>query len=96
MEVPEALNYRINLFRSSGRVAFETRDLFVESNWLSVMLGQSIWPQRYDPLADMIPGNVLEQQLRQLRTAIRQTAEAMPAHAQFIVALGHANRTSGN
>lgn len=96
MEVPEALSYRINLFRSSGRVAFETRDLFVESNWLAVMLGQSIWPQRHDPLADMIPADALELQLRQMRTAIRQTAEAMPAHAQFIAGLGPADRTSGN
>jgi tryptophan halogenase len=88
MEVPEALNYRMNLFASSGRVAFETRDLFVETNWLSVMLGQGIWPRRYDPLADRLPNAALGRQLQQLREAIRQTAEAMPDHAQFLRELG--------
>ena len=39
----------------TGRV--NDRDLFVESNWLSVLIGQGIWPRRHDPLADTVaPG----------------------------------------
>ena len=55
MDIPDALDYRINLFRSSGRVAFDDRELFVEPNWLSVFVGQGIWPRRYDPLTDVLP-----------------------------------------
>jgi tryptophan halogenase len=84
MDVPESLAYRINLFRSSGRVAFEDRELFVEPNWLSVFIGQDIRPQRYDPLADLLPIDSVMSQMLRLATLIRQTAEAMPAHADFI------------
>ena len=84
MHVPESLTYRINLFRSSGRVAFEDRELFVEPNWLSVFIGQGIWPRRYDPLADIIPVDSIGNQLLRLKALIRQTAEAMPTHAGFI------------
>jgi tryptophan halogenase len=84
MEVPDSLRYRMNLFRSSGRVAFEDRELFVEPNWLSVFIGQGIWPRRYDPLADVLPIDSVRAELQRLRTLIRQTAEAMPTHADFI------------
>jgi len=84
MQVPETLSYRMNLFRSSGRVAFEERELFVEPNWLSVFIGQGIWPQRYDPLANIMPLDSVKSEMQRLKSLIRQTAEAMPTHASFI------------
>jgi tryptophan halogenase len=74
----------MNLFRSTGRVSFEDRELFTEPNWLSVFIGQGIWPRRYDPLADIIPIDSTRSQMQRLRSLIRQTAEAMPPHAGFI------------
>ena len=84
MSIPDSLAYRIQLFRSSGRVAFYDKELFVESNWLSIFIGQQIWPQRFDPLAYLIPEEETKRQLLRLKSLIRQTAEAMPAHAGFI------------
>jgi tryptophan halogenase len=84
MPVPESLANRMNLFRSTGRVAFEDRELFTEPNWLSVFIGQGIWPRRHDPLADIIPIDSTRSQMQRLRSLIRQTAEAMPAHEAFI------------
>ena len=84
MPVPDALAYRINLFRSSGRVSFHDRDLFVESNWLSVLIGQGIWPRRHDPLADLLPLDSVRGQMERMVKLIRDTAEAMPTHEQFI------------
>jgi tryptophan 7-halogenase len=84
MDVPESLTYRMELFRSSGRVAYESHELFVEPSWLSVFIGQGIWPRRYDPLADILPIDTVRARMSRLRNLIRQTAEAMPAHEQFI------------
>ena len=84
MSIPEALTYRINLFRGSGRVAFHDRELFVESNWLSVFTGQGIWPRRHDPLADLLPLETIQGRMQRMRALIRQTTEAMPAHADFV------------
>jgi tryptophan halogenase len=66
-------------------VAFSDRELFVEANWLSVFIGQGIWPRRYEPLADILPMASVTGQLQHLRTSIRGTAEAMPTHADFII-----------
>jgi tryptophan halogenase len=84
MPLPESLAYRIKVFRSAGRVAFFDKELFVEPNWLSVFIGQNIWPRRHDPLADIAPVEETRRQLIRLRQQIRQTAEAMPTHEQYI------------
>ena len=84
MDVPQSLVHRMNVFRSSGRVAFENQELFVEPNWLSVFIGQGIWPRRYDPLADILPLDEVRAQMSRLRILIRQTAEAMPTQDKFI------------
>jgi tryptophan halogenase len=92
MPIPDALTYRMNLFRSSGRVGVNDRDLFVESNWLSVLIGQGIWPRRHDPLADLLPLDSVRGQLQRLRKLIRQTADAMPTHEEFIARLSQPQR----
>jgi tryptophan 7-halogenase len=84
MQIPETLTHRMNLFRSTGRVAFEDHELFTEPNWLSVFIGQGIWPRRHDPLADINPLDSTRNQMQRLRSLIRQTAEAMPSHAGYI------------
>jgi tryptophan halogenase len=84
MEIPETLRYRMDLFRSSGRVAFHDRELFVESNWLSVFIGQHVTPRRHDPLADLMPIEEVAAQLGRMRKLIRDTAHAMPKHTDFL------------
>jgi tryptophan halogenase len=84
MDVPPSLAHRIDVFRGSGRVAFESQELFTEPNWLSVFIGQGIWPRRYDPLANILPLESVREHMQRLRHLIRQTAEAMPTQAQFI------------
>jgi tryptophan halogenase len=84
MEIPEALTYRINLFRNSARVSFQDRELFVESNWLSIFIGQGIWPRRFDPLANVMPLDAVKSQLLTLKTQIGQTAAGMPSHEEYI------------
>jgi tryptophan halogenase len=84
MPIPDGLQYRIEVFRNSGRVSYLDRELFVEPNWLSVFIGQGIQPLRYDPLADIPSLDSVRQQLTMLAGQIRQTAEAMPSHGDFI------------
>jgi tryptophan halogenase len=84
MEIPDSLRYRIELFRSNGRVTFSDRELFVESNWLSILTGQMIWPRRYDPLVDVTDVAEIRQRLQRVKMLIEQTAAAMPTHEDFI------------
>ena len=56
MAIPETLQYKIDQFRHSGRIVAEPLELFQNSNWLAVLLGQEVWPQRHHPLADINTG----------------------------------------
>ncbi len=84
MAIPDSLRYKIELFRRSGRVAYLGRELFVEPNWVAVMTGQGILPDRYDPLADILDTADIQNRLSRMRAAIRQIAVTAPTHAQFI------------
>lgn len=84
MPIPESLRYKMDLFRSSGRVAFTEGELFVEANWLSVMIGQNIWPDRYDALVDLLDADEIKRRLHRIKLQIRQTSEAMLTHETFL------------
>jgi len=85
MPIPDALAYKIEQFRNSGRVVKYGSDLFAASNWLAVFMGQEVWPQRYDTLVDQRETAAVRSNLQQVRTKIRLAAEAAPRHEEYIV-----------
>ena len=84
IELPESLARRIALFRSQGRLFRYEDELFSESSWLAVLLGQGILPQRYDPLADTLPDEDVRQTLSRMKAFIAQAAERMPRHGDYV------------
>jgi tryptophan halogenase len=84
MPIPDSLAHKIDLFRRSGRIAYYGRELFSEQSWLAVLVGQGIVPERYDPLADVMALDDLKNRLAQMRSMIRQAAEAASSHREFI------------
>src|SRR3546814_20342240 len=54
MDIPDSLARRIELWRLHGRIFRESAELFGATSWIAVMLGQNIWPDRYDPVADTL------------------------------------------
>src|SRR5262249_32705463 len=84
MPIPETLTYKISQFRESGRVARLGAELFITPNWLAVLLGQFISPERPDPLVDQQDLEELRGNLHQMRAVIHRTAAAAPGHADYI------------
>ena len=84
MPVPDTLDYKINTFRERGHVVYSQRELFIETNWVAVFLGQQIIPGAVDPRAGCMPDDKIADGLRQMKTAIRTAAESLPRHEQFI------------
>jgi tryptophan 7-halogenase len=80
----DTLLEKIELFRSHGRILREEAELFPVISWLSVMIGQNIIPNRYDPLVDGIDPQEILSRLEELRTSIRRCVESMPSHWDFI------------
>ncbi len=84
MAIPDSLQEKIDLFRANGRLYRENEELFSETSWLAVMLGQGIVPSGYHPLADVYDIAKLDQYLRGVKEVIARSAQAMPSHAEFI------------
>ena len=84
MTIPEPLQYKIDHFRHSGRIVAEPLELFQNSNWLAVLVGQEVWPERYHPLVDLHNGVDAPRHLAGIRAVLEQAASALPTHRQYI------------
>ncbi len=84
MKVPDSLQERLDLFASNGRLFRQSDELFSETSWLAVMLGQGIQPRGYHPIVDSYDENKLESYLRGVSEVIKRSAESMPPHADYI------------
>jgi len=80
----ETLQEKIDLFRSRGRILREDTELFPIQSWLSVMIGQNIVPRGYDPMTDGLDATKVIEKLEAIRAQVKQCAEAMPDHRDFI------------
>jgi tryptophan halogenase len=84
MDVPDGLARRIELFRRTGLVFREADELFTETGWLQVMLGQRIEPAHYHPLANELEDSELRAFLSDIRTLVNRAVERLPAHDGFV------------
>lgn len=84
MEIPDSLQHKIDIFKSSGRLFREQNDLFLESSWLQVMVGQGIIPQDYHAIANSIPQEQLGAMLKNIRQVKLEPLAKLPSHDEFL------------
>jgi tryptophan halogenase len=84
VDLPENLVNKIKLFRSNGRIFRLHDELFGESSWMQVMLGQGIMPRGYDALVDNTPEAAAAKMLENVKTVIAEVVRQMPRHEEFI------------
>lgn len=84
MDIPDYLAKKIALFKESGRVFRENDELFNQSSWISVMIGQGIMPESYHPMADMLEQSEVDRRLAHVQQVIEQSVDRMPTHEEFI------------
>ena len=84
MQVPETLAYKVRQFRASGRVVRYAGDLFAATNWIAVLMGQEVWPERYDTLVDQRDAAKVQNTLDGIRTRIRQIARSALPHEDYL------------
>jgi tryptophan halogenase len=84
MEIPDTLAYKMRQFRGSGRVVRYGGDLFAATSWIAVLMGQGVWPERYDPLVDQRDTDTMRDRLHGIRDRIRGVAEGAHHHAEYL------------
>ncbi|MCU4675493.1 tryptophan 7-halogenase [Catenovulum sp. 2E275] len=84
VELPERLQHKMELFKKQGVLVQEQYDIFLDSSWLQVMVGQGITPQSYHPLANNIKQQELSSMLENIRLSKLKPLEQMPSHDNFL------------
>ncbi|HEX8667572.1 MAG TPA: tryptophan halogenase family protein [Allosphingosinicella sp.] len=87
MDVPDSLEERFELFRSSGRFFKQgAAELFAEESWVQVLLGQG-FEARADPVTRFVPEQELVGYLADIAEVVDDVADKMPDHGEFLARL---------
>ncbi len=84
MPIPDTLQRKIALFRQGGRIFREQDELFLDSSWLQVMIGQGIEPEDYHALANVMPLPRLKQFMQDVHDRRQALVTDMPLHDAFL------------
>ena len=84
MSVPDTLSYKMDLFRTCGKVVRTDNELFAEEGWVQVMLGQNLEPAHYNAMVDTATPEEVADLVGGVRNVIAACVEAMPEHAAYI------------
>jgi tryptophan halogenase len=84
MDIPDTLAHKIENFSESGRLFRKQNDLFLDSSWLQVMVGQGIIPKDYHPIANSVSSDALLDMLKKIKTAKNEPIASLPSHDEFL------------
>lgn len=84
MKIPEYLADKMALFQGRGRIFRENDELFNETSWFAVMVGQGLKPRGHDPLVDELSQAELRDRMAHIKSVIGNAATSMPDHWDFI------------
>ena len=84
MDVPDSLKEKYRLFEGYGRIFRENDELFNDTSWMAVMVGQGLKARGYDPVADVLSLDETRARLEEIRRVMRTSADYMPLQTDFI------------
>jgi tryptophan halogenase len=84
MEIPETLKHRMSLFKESGQVFKKAEELFGETSWIQVMMGQGLMPEQYHPIVDLMSDEELTSFLNNIKSAVKRKVDNWPDNNDFI------------
>ncbi|WP_300974939.1 tryptophan halogenase family protein [Sphingomonas sp. LHG3406-1] len=85
IELPDRLAEKYRVYRAYGRTFRENDELFNDTSWFAVMVGQLMKARTYDPVADIMPLEETRRRLRHIAGAVEKSADYMPTHKQFLL-----------
>ncbi len=84
MSVPDTLKHKIELFAANGRFFRQNDELFNETSWAQVMLGQGIRPRGYHPLVDNTDEAATYRMLDNVKAVMHAVVDRLPTHEEAI------------
>ena len=84
MTVPDSLTEKVELFRQNGQIFREDDELFTETSWAAVMMGQGIQMGGHNAMADGLKDAATQKELDGIEQSIRYVVEHMPSHGDYL------------
>jgi tryptophan halogenase len=88
MPLPETLTYKRDLFTKTGVIAMMEEETFLPASWLAIYAGLHVWPERYEPIVDILASSDMVGRFEAMRASIRKAVETLPTHAIFLKEIG--------
>ncbi|MFN3211861.1 MAG: tryptophan halogenase family protein [Henriciella sp.] len=84
MSVPDSLTEKMALFSNNGLLYKDVEDLFRESSWVQVMVGQGLVPKSFHAMANRLSSEQLIAFLKDVQKLIARATNELPQHQDFI------------
>ena len=83
-QLPSSLSHKISLFKESGQVIKDPSDIFTDSSWVQVMLGQGLMPKAYHPRATDFEKERLLNWLNELKLVKHSALKSLEQYPDFL------------
>ena len=84
MSVPDTLTEKVELFRANGQIFREEDELFTETSWAAVMMGQGIVMGGHSAVADTFDPAATRKEFDEMEKSIRFVVQNMPSHGDYL------------
>ncbi|KLI65014.1 tryptophan halogenase family protein [Aurantiacibacter marinus] len=84
MSVPDTLSEKVELFRTTGQIFREEDELFTETSWAAVMLGQGVEMQAHNAMASSLDKAATKSEFDEIERTIRTMVQHMPGHGDYL------------
>lgn len=84
MAVPDSLTEKIELFRQNGQIFREDDELFTETSWAAVMMGQGIKMGGHNAMADAVKEPTTRREIDEMEKSIQFVVQNMPTHGDYL------------
>ena len=88
-DIPHSLAQKIALFRQTGTLVKTQDELFVESSWLQVLIGQGVLPEDYHPMANQVTDTQLHALLNNMKSIKQSPLQQMPGYSEFLAQINN-------
>jgi tryptophan 7-halogenase len=95
MALPETLTEKIRLWRDAAFIHREHEELFTEVGWFQVLVGQGVTANGYNPIADQMSEQGLQDLLNGTEVAFVEEVKQMPRHLDVLQDLVRVSQMEG-
>lgn len=84
MDVPDTLTEKVEVFKGNGQIFREEDELFTETSWAAVMMGQGVNMVSHNPMADSLDMAKTRKEVDEMEQSIRYLVQRMPGHGDYL------------